>query len=213
MLDRPTLNVRRSDLPGWVFWNCGEVYLDGARVAFLVGGKRRSITVSPGRKLLAVRLDTLLWGSRNVEQVVFAENGESLQYRCGVAPRSRAKAWLGALLNWATLCSACWFGQAFAPLLRPHVLELCGRLYQTGLFLDPQSFPLCYRLIGHMFSVPVGGILGGLAFLNVTRKWHLSLESVSTCFLEPEHHQENEIGVPTILKSSEPNTLCTAADR
>jgi hypothetical protein len=53
-----TIAIRRSDVPRWVPSVCGEVSLDTRWVAWLIGGRPRTIRLRPGPRVLRVRLSS-----------------------------------------------------------------------------------------------------------------------------------------------------------
>ena len=88
MAPRPTITIRRAELPRWLPVSSGEVYLDERRIALLIGGRPRTITVRPGERTIGVKFTDPRW-PLGVTRSIHVEDGRSYQYRRGVQVQNR----------------------------------------------------------------------------------------------------------------------------
>jgi hypothetical protein len=186
MTARPTLTVRRSDLPTWLCWPCGEVWLGNRRVALLVGGKPRVISIPVGEQIVRVRIDGPLPGSGEIAVVLTVEDGGSYHYRFGLKRGELMRASCRLFLLLAGLGLACWAGQATLPLLQSPALQFLENVYLASPYFNPRFFPVVYRLVQCIFSIPGGAGVGSITFLIVTLPLRRALNARQIYDLEAE---------------------------
>jgi hypothetical protein len=188
MKPRPTITVRRSDVPRWVPSLTGEVYLEDWRFAWLIGGRPRTIAIRPGRRLLRVRLP-IGYPRMEAMRPIEVEEGRSYRFECGVTVEDLGRARVPLLVFAIATGLAGGMVLIGIPLLRWPGRALLGRLYLNMPGVGNGFFLLLDRLITVLTEPTFAMFLAGIAFFVTLRIAHAASPRRLVAYLceeEPE---------------------------
>jgi hypothetical protein len=170
MLPRAYLTVNRSDLPKWLAWPSGELFIGRRRVALLVGGRPRQIQIPSGEQVFSVVIYSIMIGAHTITHTLIVEDGGNYRYRCRLIPGKRKRA-LSVMTGLVfSIATACWIGWLTVPLLRDPMLHLTSQALLAMPHVNPALIPLTHRSVLAATSKLSGVIIGGALFLWAIRK-------------------------------------------
>jgi hypothetical protein len=136
------------------------VYLDDRRVAWLIGGRPRTIRLRPGRRILRVRFPDR-WPAPEAARPIEVADGRVYRFECGIAVETSGPVRLTPLIDALAIGTAGGIGLIILPWMRAPARTLLGRLYMAlpgvgdGLFLllDRLATVLTDPLVGRCLAV------------------------------------------------------------
>lgn len=140
------LTIRRSDTSRWAATVSGEVYLDDRRIAWLIGGRPRSIRLRPGRRILRVRFPDR-WPGPEAARPIEVADGGAYRFECGIAVETGWPARRTPLLVALAIGMAGGIGLIVLPRMPAPARALLGRLYMDLPGVGDGLFLLLDRLI------------------------------------------------------------------
>jgi hypothetical protein len=184
MLPHAYLTVSRSDLPSWLAWPSGELFIGHSRVALLAGGKPRRVQVPAGEQTFTVAVYSILPGAHEITFTFTVEEGGDYRYGCRLLRGARK----GALIRMAglvfSIAAACSLGRLIMPILREPMIGVLQRAILATPHINPAFVPILYRSARAITSELSGITIGGAVFLWATRTFRGQLCGQCLYYLE-----------------------------
>ncbi len=163
------LTVIRADLPRWLNWPSGALYIGHSRFALLVGGKPRRLAIPSDSQTFTVIIYSLLLGTHEFSISLTPKENGDYRYECRCRRGAYLKALLNSILIMITLMLSCWLGSVILTSLRVSILDLLSTI-SSMTAIGSALVPILYRVVLAITSKLGGTIIGGVAFLGCTRR-------------------------------------------